>query len=89
MAGHWKELSEPARAALLNYKQADMEGTMVLTSRQAIHEVADALDQALAREADLLKVVIEFAVLGHGKCTIGKPLADMARAAIARATEGQ
>ena len=28
--------------ALLNYQQADMDGIMVLVSRQAIHEVADA-----------------------------------------------
>ena len=32
-----------ALAALLDYKQADMDGIMVETSRQAIHEVADAV----------------------------------------------
>lgn len=31
--------------ALLNYRQADEEGIMVLTSRQAIHEVAARIEQ--------------------------------------------
>ena len=34
---------DEAIEALLAYRQADMEGVMVLTSRQAIHEVADEL----------------------------------------------
>jgi hypothetical protein len=34
---------DEAIEALLAYQQADMEGVMVLTSRQAIHEVADEL----------------------------------------------
>ena len=34
---------DEAIEALLSYQQADMEGVMVLTSRQAIHEVADEL----------------------------------------------
>ena|SRR6185312_7272824 len=33
----------PALAALMDYKQADEDGVMVLVSRQAIHEVFDAL----------------------------------------------
>lgn len=32
-----------ALEALLSYEQADLEGVMVLASRQAIHEVADEL----------------------------------------------
>lgn len=32
-----------ARKALLNYQQADQDGFMVITSRQAIHEVDDAI----------------------------------------------
>jgi len=34
---------DEAIEALLAYQQADMEGVMVLTSRQAIHEVADEI----------------------------------------------
>ncbi len=34
-----------ALAALLNYRQADMDGTMVLVSRQAIHEVVDYIKE--------------------------------------------
>lgn len=34
---------EEAIEALLAYQQADMEGIMVLTSRQAIHEVTDEI----------------------------------------------
>lgn len=33
---------------------------------------------------DLVTALREVAVLGHGKCTIGKPLADMVRAALAK-----
>lgn len=40
--------------ALLNYQQADMDGTMVLTSRQAIHEIANYALQ-LAQEAEQLR----------------------------------
>ena len=38
--------------ALLNYQQADTDGLMVLVSRQAVHEVADAINQmrGMARE---------------------------------------
>lgn len=31
--------------ALLGYQQADQDGVMVLTSRQAIHEVADGYEK--------------------------------------------
>jgi hypothetical protein len=34
-----------ALQALLSYQQADEDGVMVLTSRQAIHEVADHLER--------------------------------------------
>lgn len=37
----YKAMMEGATDALLDYKQADNEGVMVLTSRQAIHEVVD------------------------------------------------
>lgn len=39
---------EKALEALLNYKQADAEGIMVLTSRQAIHEIADYIQTITA-----------------------------------------
>lgn len=38
-----------AREALLNYQQADMDGIMVLTSRQAIYEVTDHIDAQAAK----------------------------------------
>lgn len=47
---------------------------------------AEANASLISAAPDLLAVVQELAVLGHGKCTIGKPLADMARAALAKAT---
>lgn len=34
----------PAVKALLSYQQADMDGVMVLVSRQAIHEVVDRIE---------------------------------------------
>lgn len=43
--------------ALLAYQQADMEGVMVLTSRQAIHEVADS-HQALVKELERAREAI-------------------------------
>lgn len=38
-----------ALEALLNYQQADIDGVMVLTSRQAIHEVSDYVRATLDR----------------------------------------
>lgn len=37
----YKAMMEGATDALLNYQQADMDGCMVLVSRQAIHEIVD------------------------------------------------
>jgi len=42
-----------ALAALLNYEQADMHGERCTTSRQAVHEVADAVVAAHVRIAEL------------------------------------
>lgn len=39
--------------ALLSYMQADMDGVMVQTSRQAIHDVVDTLAQRDARIEEL------------------------------------
>lgn len=41
----------PALTALLNYQQADMDGTMVLVSRQAIHEVAAEIEELQKKPA--------------------------------------
>lgn len=43
---------DEAIEALLSYQQADMEGVMVLTSRQAIHEVADELKRVRSHAQD-------------------------------------
>jgi len=45
-----------ALGALLDYKQADIDGIMVLTSRQAIHEIAEYATEAeqLRKERDEL-----------------------------------
>ncbi|WP_417816569.1 hypothetical protein [Tritonibacter scottomollicae] len=48
-----QDTSTKAWEALMNYQQADMDGIMVLASRQAIHECKDDLD-ALAAERDTL-----------------------------------
>lgn len=45
---------EVAKYALLAYQQADMDGIMVLASRQAIHEVTDELDRLAALNAELV-----------------------------------
>ena len=43
--------------ALLAYQQADFDGTMVLASRQAIHETVDALRETEAKLRDALAKV--------------------------------
>jgi hypothetical protein len=50
--------TEAAWHALMNYQQADMEGIMVLVSRQAIHECKDDRD-ALAAERDQLRQAVK------------------------------
>lgn len=57
-------------------------------------DIAAELNAALAENAalrasnaEMLAALREVAVLGHGRCVIGKPLAVIIRAAIARATE--
>ena len=54
-----------ALEALLNYQQADIDGVMVLTSRQAIHEVSDyvraTLDRIIADHIpDASKMVVPY-----------------------------
>lgn len=52
-------MSDPkaAQEALLNYTQADMDGIMVLTSRQAIHEVCDEVDRLRAVNAAMVAFI--------------------------------
>ena len=50
-----------AKAALLDYGQADEDGIMVVTSRQAIHEVHDALVAAEQRIETLERALKPFA----------------------------
>lgn len=61
------DTSTEAVKALLNYQQADEEGVMVLASRQAIHEVVDALAAAEApRRVEALEwEKIEEIIWGH------------------------
>lgn len=46
-------MSDAARKALLDYRQADEEGIIVFVSRQAIHELVDAYDSLKAEEERL------------------------------------
>lgn len=60
----------PCVEALENYQQADLEGVMVLASRQAIHETIAAywarvetceeLEAKLAKAMELANLVVEF-----------------------------
>lgn len=52
-----RALAQAAIKALLNYEQADMDGVIVKASRQAIHEVTDALNAAHA-EIDRLREAV-------------------------------
>ncbi len=46
------EAAAPAFKALMSYQQADEEGVMVLTSRQAIHEAVEAYTAAVSALRD-------------------------------------
>ncbi len=48
---------------------------------------AHDIDDRFPAYDEMLAALREVAVLGHGKCTIGKPLADMVRAALSKALE--
>lgn len=50
-------------------------------------DVATRLDTLEAENAQLREALAHVAVLGYGKCTIGKPLAEMVRAALS--TKGE
>lgn len=69
--GNSDSLQSGALKHLLQYQQADEEGIMVLTSRQAIHEVADDL-QALQAENERLREAINWAC-GCGEATFDPP----------------
>lgn len=45
--------TQAALDALLNYKQANSDGSMVVTSRQAIDEIADYVRSSLTTQAEL------------------------------------
>jgi hypothetical protein len=81
--------------ALENYRQADMDGIMVLASRQAIHETIDAywarVKTCEELEAKLAKAVVtldKLARLGNGE-KFGNSDGNMiARAALAEINGG-
>lgn len=51
------------------------------------HEILECFANACLAAAapDLYAALAQYAILGHGKCSIGKPAADMALAALAKA----
>lgn len=87
----------PGFQALMNYQQADMDGIMVTTSRQAIHEVADEYVELLeALQACLSHGLDEGEPASHGYHGVSGPTAQEKRAdavyqkasaAIAKATQ--
>ena len=65
--------------ALESYQQADMDGVMVLASRQAIHETIDAywarVETCEELEAKLSKALAELERLGFDfQCIVGREL---------------
>lgn len=82
--------------ALLDYQQADMDGTMVLVSRQAIHEVTEEyVDLLQALQGCLAHGLDEGEPASHGYHGVSGPTAQekraeavyqKARAAIRKAT---
>jgi len=82
--------------ALLDYGQADMEGIIVTTSRQAIHEVADELTALRAENAELREALIHAEAIlsytprmstnkgGKGPNTNTEKTLSIARAALAK-----
>ena len=65
--------------ALESYQQADMDGVMVLASRQAIHETIDAywarVETCEELEAKLSKALAELERLGFDfQCIFGREL---------------
>jgi len=88
----------PAHEALMKYQQADMDGIMVLVSRQAIHEVddeiralRDALDKAEADCDELQRLVnrktFTIEVSGSAEFEQVKRELDEARARVAAVVE--
>jgi len=77
----------PALEALLNYQQADMDGIMVTTFRQAIHEVADEYASLKAINAELLEALEHASdAIASGSEAQLAIAEDAVNAAIARAT---
>ena len=84
-----------AREALMNYQQADMDGIMVLASRQAIHEVNDHIDAQDAKIKALTDALEAFGKHAdkrkrksiEGAVCFSQPLLIAAREALAAAKE--
>lgn len=77
----------PCVQALLNYEQADADGTMVRVSRQAVHEVAE-LARRGAAAGELLEAVKQVEEIGFVRAKDAPAMHDEAirvlRAAIAQ-----
>lgn len=61
--------------ALLNYQQADEDGVMVLTSRQAIHEVVARIEQleaALREISDCKTFTAREYMIGIARAALGE-----------------
>lgn len=85
-------IKEPTPGPWFAVKKKDSECWMVLDPpngglQAVICELGYSAPNAYLTAAapDLYAALCEVAILGHGKCTIGKPLADMVLAALAKA----
>lgn len=65
------------------------QNTIIICGVRGNREEAEANARLIAAAPDLFAALAEVAVLGHGKCTIGKPLAEMIRAAISKALSSE
>ena len=74
-----------AREALMNYQQADMDGIMVLASRQAIHEATGHIDALEASNKALVGVLADYWTGNH---FTGVSINDAERISAAIATAG-
>jgi len=80
-----REVAEAERDRLraeLGHPRRDQWLKAITDHADARHAANKRADAAEAERDRLREVLDHVAVLGHGKCTIGKPLADMIRAAL-------